>query len=835
MDLVNISVENKNELSTSNANFDKYFPVLDESEEKELKERNTSQYEMLAKNFRKKTLENFLYPKDERNPSELDDLAYNYKKLFFDDFEKQNFLQQINFNSKDFLSSNNNNGSNSINNRSKKSEEAEKENDKNKFSANVKNKNEFNNQKNKEFKLLQFYEDSIKKINEELLTNPDIAIKHNKNIELYSKLEKLNIIQANFLDCNAIEEIPVPKKNLTLFEFRSENARDRVLLKHPLDSLILQKPKDFNDANANSINDISEFESKKEKENSQNYNINNNNYSNYYFYSHYFYNFAFKANGALEFLETRLELEDLSKSPNNAFTSNNEKDLLSKLRKSARASVMLFRKSTNVSKLQKSLAANLNNNTNTNNNNTINNLNNDATEGFKKLKFFARKLYNDKGFISYDIRFNFREEFLEKHFRENLENQDEIDFIKLIDYKNGNKINFLEKINLKKNKFLKNSSGDFLGNLKLNCAVNIRSLDKRAEVLVESRVKPVNNTLKRIFKVLANVKKQVECNREKKNNFEKETKIKNKKSMLQNFNLTKKLSYIGDDLANNLSSYAVNNNQNKNSSNKNINNFKKDDESNNSQNSFVINEQSEFDLNTFDSAESNNNNKKDNFNNNYDNREKENISFGKDENKIESQHASMFKSRKTIGISGKANFINHENENVNETETENAFYANNNFNKKEENSNKKILNENKGFVNENKDWISNLNYEDKEISEVKAKQYDNKLKMLLAKNKNRNYEANDNQNKEKLEKDFNRKGADKDERSNRNENFRELINDPKAISDIAQASNQYNNFSNNLISKQKDNETLSIPRDINIPALKNFIRQDINRRNNMNK
>jgi len=744
-------LQNENEIDSSfeyNFNTDN----LEESEKKEYETRNIIQYEIFANKFRRDTLQGFLYPKSKFNEIS-DDLETNYKGLFFNDFEKPKYLKQLG--KRDFINEFNIN-QNSANRSSiytsylLSQDNLHDEED------------EKNLENNNENTLLEFYENEIKNINRELLKDPQNLYKYNKNIELYSKLDKLNIIQADFLNINAIEEIKVPKKNLSQFNFLSENCKDRNLLRQPLDSLILSKGKD--------INNLIDKKSNNERTEKENFD--------------HIYNFSFDQNKRLSFNEMKDFIENSKKSTNEI----NEKSILNKMLKNSRASVLLLRKSnvSNFSNLENLISQN---------------------ENPLKKMFHEKKYYNEKGILSFDIRYNFKGNLLEKYFKENLENQDEIDFIKLINYKNGNKINFLEKIHLIKNNSLKNndalntiitndSSHDFTGNYKLGAAINIKSLERRAELFIDPRTKPINNTLKKIFRVLSNIKKQAENRREKKISLEKESKLKNKKSMLKNYQLTKKLSYIGEDINNE--------SHRSNSDNDSLEKFKN---KNDYDNLFDKNENEEF-MKSYNS----------NFMQNQEN-EKDSISFGKEESDF-SQNIIKSKTQRSIM-------------NINNEENITALH-------KQKTLKNYPANELEKSKNESNNHVEELN-----ITEEKALEYDRKLKMILSKNrrKKKDLEKYNKRDKEDHPKAFNLENKNysnynlnkesKDYKFDKSQSKSTLNNIVLQNENYEKSREKIHNISNkfNRSEKIENQEMRSIPRDININALKNFIHDEINKGN----
>ncbi len=684
-------MENKNYNSNENLNSSHEYDInhhfiLEESEKIELESCNRAQYVIFARNFRKKTIENFLYPKNFNNLKNSDNIEeIEYKNLFFNDFEKENFFKKKN---QQIMSEIDVNYSeNNINIKKDKKEKI------------------IINDYDKDNLILSFLEDSINDINKELFQNQQIYLKYIKNLDLLSKLDKLNINQADFLNLNNVEEIMVPKKKLTYFHFKSENYQENLLIRKPLDSLIPAKIK-LESKNNTSINENIGYE-KLEKE------------------KNYFYNYTFNQNGKLEYPSLKnLEKENNVENINNDLNNNSYKISKSSLSNIDRSS--LKRKS----KMNKR--------------NSIK-FQNISQNFYYEKKYLERKNYNEKGIMSFNSKYNFKKNHLEKFFKEDLINEDNLDFIKFIDYRNNNKIEFFDIIDFVKKEFSyynndKNICNNFsMGKFYLNSAINLKTLQKRANMLVDSRIQPVYNTIKKIFELISHIKHKVEIIRSNKTStgIVFENKRNSKKSLINNITLNIKLSNIRKGIEIEDSKLIFSDNEIKNY------NYEKD---------YCLNNNNQTNFQTPYLKDDNSISNENGF---IDKNEKENISFGKD----------------------KIYNINKQN----------------NYDLKNEDNHLKITHD---------DYDDNYNKKEEEniTSLEKAKEYKNKLKLILGKSKKINNQKLDNDKTNKTLKNKNIQGKD-------NNTF---IENPK----------------NNSIEK-----IISIPKEINIGALKNFIHDKINRKN----
>lgn len=531
---------NKDEFSYENE-FIYNNNFYDEFENKQNYLRHEMQYKIFANNIRKEMLDSFFVGIRKPELSEVDDFM-NYKKYFFRDNNNRYISDLINSKISDHI-----NAKNPQNNNNKNDSPE----------ANILNRSNSNNvdalvssggttgKANNELSQLdawKLYEDEIKLLIASLLKNEDNFSKYQQSVELSAKLNKLNLIQAEFIEENNIHELKIPKRNLLEFKFDSHYNRTKRLIAKPLDSM-------FKPYYSNGQVTLRENNIEKEVNNLEDKGLN-------FFYN----NYSFDKLGKLTFINYK----DYHKEIINNNNSQNNNDMKSLADKSfikeynsnyvndninnngPKNSGLGKRKSTKADLFKERLSQ-LENRKSLRNSNVrdlypLKNSRNVTIDNnqVRNKKEKEKKFFNEFGIISFDIRYNFKIDFFVDTLRENLENEDQINFIKLIDYNNNNKINFFEKIQFGK---ISDEAEDIIFNdYRLEIPIDIKSIEKRAEILVDSRIKPINNTLKRLFKLVLFVKKYIEKKRGIKKVEDTHRIMKNRKTGLLTHNVLKSLN-----------------------------------------------------------------------------------------------------------------------------------------------------------------------------------------------------------------------------------------------------------------------------------------------------
>jgi hypothetical protein len=440
-------------------------------------------YKTQSDRIKKNTCVDYLYGNQE--DEHLQDDPFNYKKLFFSDF-KENYIN-------DFLDSYKNK------------------------TYHIKKIKQTNEELNK------IFENKISKINKTLLNNEENLIKLSNQIETNKKLENLNNLQSEFLVDDYLNQLKPPKimkEKFKEFTFSSKNNLEKSLIPHRFDNILI-KNYDFdyqnnnnnsnanainnNDKDNNNLNDFNNYEIirneiiliiDKEENEEEKENINDNNKIN-------------KSN-IKDLYNNNINKQNLIL---NIFNNNNKRNSI--INPYNRKSIYTYRHS-NIDK--KDL------------------LNLWIFKEFKKINEKKNRKIEEDGIISIDPRFNIDIKKINLKIRETLKNKDEINYLKFINYCN-NKVIFLEAIELNKNDDLENEMELY----KFLSPINIKSLQKRSQILIESKLKPLEHVLKKLFKILTKIKKNI---LEKKVIDQK----KNRKSQLQTIKIKSKYDYANNHI-----------------------------------------------------------------------------------------------------------------------------------------------------------------------------------------------------------------------------------------------------------------------------------------------
>lgn len=346
------------------------------------------------------------------------------------------------------------------------------------------------NQTNEEIN--KFYENKISKLNKNLLNNEENLIKLSNQIETNEKLEKLNNLQSEFLVDDYLNQLKLPKKKDNMeFNFPSKNFIEKSFIPHRFDNLLIK----------NDNNDI--------------YNSNNS----FYEKNKDFNNYEIKENKI-----TLIESEEEEKNNDNnkdikkksSLINSNSKNEIKNLQQKKSIFIKRF------SKIEENDILDLK-----------------INKEIKKRKEKKNKKIDENGIISLDPRFNFDLNKIKLDLRENLKNEDGINFLKFIDYSN-NKVIFLEAIDLIKNEDLENDMElyEFLS------PINLQSLEKRSQILIESKLKPMESVLKRLFRILINVKKNISQKKIKNEEIEKSR----KKSLMRTMSVKGKYDFVPNQI-----------------------------------------------------------------------------------------------------------------------------------------------------------------------------------------------------------------------------------------------------------------------------------------------